>query len=101
MLRYLFLFYGADISRSRLDEALIQLGYSPLDASHAMPGGQRLDFLILALLERYERECAQADMPRRRQWLYTHCQALDQELQMMDQQSLRFLYFKGLRNFLH
>lgn len=100
MLRYLFLFYGADVSRSRLDEALTRLGYLPLDASHALPGGQRLDFLILALLERYERECAQADLIQRCQWLHTHCQALDKELQIMNQHNLRFLYFKGLRNFL-
>ena len=100
MLRYLFLFYGAEISRSRLDEALTRLGYLPLDASHAMPGGQRLDFLILALLERYERECAQADMIQRQHWLYIHCQALDKTLQIMNQHNLRFLYFKGLRNFL-
>ena len=100
MLRYLFLFYGAEISRSRLDEALTRLGYSPLDASHAMPDGQRLDFLILALLERYERECAQADMIQRQHWLYIHCQALDKTLQIMNQHNLRFLYFKGLRNFL-
>ena len=100
MLRYLFLFYGADVSRSRLDEALTLLGYLPLDASHALPDGQRLDFLILALLERYERECAQADMIQRCQWLHIHCQALDKELQRLNQQSLRFLYFKGLQNFL-
>lgn len=100
MLRYLFLFYGVNISRRQLDEALTQLGYLPLDASHALPGGQRLDFLILALLERYERECGQADTFHRQQWLYTHCQTLDQELQRMKQQNLRFLYFKGLRNFL-
>lgn len=100
MLRYLFLLYGAEISRSRLDEALTRLGYSTLDASHALSGGQRLDFLILALLERYERECAQADMIQRQQWLYIHCRALDKELQRMDQQSLRFLYFRGLHNFL-
>lgn len=100
MLRYLFLFYGAEISRNRLDEALTRLGYLPLDASHAMPGGQRLDFLILALLERYEQECVQADTSHRQQWLYIHCQALDKALQSMNQQNLRFLYFKGLRNFL-
>ena len=100
MLRYLFLFYGADVSRSRLDEALTRLGYLPLDASHALSGGQRLDFLILALLERYEQECAQWDMIRRYRWLHAHCQALDKELQLMNQQKLRFLYFKGLQNFL-
>ena len=100
ILRYLFLFYGADVSRSRLDHGLTQLGYMPLDASHALPGGQRLDFLILALLERYERECAQTDRRQRCQWLYIHCRELDMELQKRDLQSLRFLYFKGLRNFL-
>ena len=100
ILRYLFLFYGGDVSRSRLDEALTRLGYVKLDASHALSGGQRLDFLILALLERYERECAQADVIQRQQWLYIHCRALDKELQRMDQQSLRFLYFRGLHNFL-
>lgn len=100
ILRYLFLFYGADISRSRLDEALTRLGYLKLDASHALSGGQRLDFLILALLERYEQECAQADVIQRQQWLYIHCQALDKELQIRNQHSLQFLYFKSLRNFL-
>lgn len=100
MLRYLFLFYGADVSRSRLNEALTQLGYLPLDASHALPGGQRLDFLILTLLERYERECAQANQHHRCQWLRTHCQALDKQLQIINEPNLRFLYFKGLRNFL-
>lgn len=100
MLRYLFLFYGADVSRARLDHGLTYLGYLKLDASHALPGGERLDFLILALLEQYERECAQSDMIQRQQWLYIHCQALDQELQVLNQQNLRFLYFKGLRNFL-
>lgn len=100
MLRYLFLFHGADVSRTRLDHGLTQLGYLPLDASHALPGGERLDFLILALLERYERECVQADQRQRCQWLYIHCQELDRELQQRDRQNLRFLYFKGLRNFL-
>lgn len=100
MLRYLFLLYGAEINRSRLDEALTRLGYLPLDASHAMPDGQRLDFLILALLERYEQECGQADIFHRQQWLYIHCQALDKELQIRNQHNLRFLYFRGLRNFL-
>lgn len=100
MLRYLFLFYGADVSQNRLNEALTLLGYHPLDPSHALPDGQRLDFLILALLERYEEECAQAGELVRQRWLYHHCRELDRELQQADQQSLRFLYFKGLRNFL-
>lgn len=100
MLRYLFLFFGTEVSCSRLNDALTRLGYLPLDASHALPGGQRLDFLILALLERYEQECAQLDLIQRRQWLYTHCRALDQELQLKNQHSLRFLYFKSLQNFL-
>lgn len=100
MLRYLFLFYGADVSRSRLDAALTALGYAALDESHALPGGQRLDFLILKLLERWEAECAAGDRSHRQQRLQAHCQALDRELQRQDQQALRFLYFKGLQNFL-
>lgn len=100
MLRNLFLFYGADVSRKRLDDALTKLGYLALDETHALPDGQRLDFLILTLLERFEQECGDSDAAQRRQWLHTHCRMIDKELQQISMQSLRFLYFKGLRNFL-
>lgn len=99
MLRCLFLFFGPEVSCQKLNDALVHLGYAPLSADHALPGGQRLDALVLGVLALYE-TCAETEPSRRLAWLQSLCRALDQQLQLEKEPALRFLHFKALQNFL-
>ena len=96
MLRHLFLLLAPFVSREALDQGLTMLGYLPLDARHESRFGERIDFLVLKLLERYQQECVGKAPADCQSWLRRTCRIMDGFLQNRGHPELRFLYFKTL-----
>lgn len=96
MLRHLFLLLAPFVSREALDQGLTTLGYLPLDARHESRFGERIDCLVLKLLERYRQECVGKAPADCQSWLRRTCRSMDGFLQHRGHPELRFLYFKTL-----
>lgn len=96
MLRHLFLLSAPFVSRSLLDQGLETLGYCPLDEQHESRFGERTDFLVLRLLERYQQACRGQTPSCCRAWLRRTCRLMDAFLLHQGHPELRFLHFKTL-----
>ena len=98
MIRHLILLGIPFVNRRVLDEGLSSLGYLPLTEGHTMTDGARLDDLLLGFLERYESSCRGQDPQECAGWLRANLRTLDGCLIRRGAQSLRFMYFKALRD---
>ena len=96
ILRHLFLLLAPFVSRDTLDQGLTALGYLPLAARHESRFGERMDILVLKLLERYRQECVGKAPADCQSWLRRTCRIMDGFLQYRGHPELRFLYFKTL-----
>lgn len=96
MLRHLFLLSAPFVSRSLLDQGLETLGYCPLDGQHESRFGERTDFLVLRLLERYQQVCRGQTPSSCHAWLRRTCRLMDAFLLRCGHPELRFLHFKTL-----
>lgn len=96
MLRHLFLLLAPFVSREALDQGLTALGYLPLDARHESRFGERIDCLLLALLEQYRLACGGMSPSGSLAWLRRTCRAMDARLLQRGHPELRFLHFKTL-----
>lgn len=97
ILRHLFIFGMPYISRELISQRLDCLGYLPLKEDHTMTDGGRLDWLLLRLLELYEETCRGMEPEECSQWFQEACRILDKFFEDKGAQSLRFMYFKALR----
>lgn len=97
MLRHLFVMSAPFLSVKVMNERLAALGYAPLNRLHETRGGERLDSLILRLLEQYERDCRGKTPEEGLLWLQEVCREIDRELVEAKHTELRFLYFKALK----
>lgn len=97
MLRHILILGMPYISRSLIDERLTAFGYLPLQDEHTLVGGERMDWLLIRLLELYESGCRGLEPEQCSRWFQDACRILDQYFEEKGKNSLRFMYFKALR----
>ena len=96
MLRHLIILNGPAICLESVNEQLDLLGYLPLDREHTMTGGERLDALVIQLLESY-REIYDPLCPGdSHAWLQKMCRRLDAFFAEQGKPRMRFMHFKAL-----
>ena len=97
MLRHLLILGMPYISRELMDERLKAFGYLPLCEAHTQVGGERLDWLLIRLLELYETSCHGMEPDQCSKWFQDACRILDRYFIEQRKNSLRFMYFKALK----
>lgn len=63
-----------------MNDRLETLGYTPLAIDHETRWGERLDCLVIRLLERYETICADQTPDEGLSWLRQTCRGIDEAL---------------------
>ena len=96
MIRHLMILTAPFVNRRRLDDALKTLGFLPLTEDHHLPGGGKMDALLLGVLELYETACRGRDPEICAAWLKSTLRVLDLYLQENDGQKLRFMQYKSI-----
>lgn len=97
MIRHLILFGMPFINKEIINERLVQFGYIPLTENHSLVSGERLDWLLIRLLELYEAECTGKDPVICCSWFQNACKILDDHFIKNGMENLRFMYFKSLK----
>ncbi len=97
ILRHLFILGMPYLNRSLMDERLTVFGYVPLCEDHTLVGGERLDWLLIRLLELYETVCRGLEPEQCSRWFQDACRVLDRYFEKNGKNSLRFMYFKALK----
>ncbi len=96
MLRHLLILNAPMVSLETVNRQLDFLGYLPLSEDHTLTGGERLDSLVIRLLEGY-REVYDPRQPRRSLcWLQEACREMDRLFVEMKRPRMRFMHFKAL-----
>lgn len=98
MIRHLLIFGIPFINRELLSTRLKAFGYLPLDEQHTQVDGSCLDRLLLGFLELYEKNCTGKGPEFCSRWFHGAYRILDRFLEEQDSASLRFLYFKALKD---
>ncbi len=97
MIRHLLILGMPYISRELMNERLSAFGYCPLSEEHTLTSGERLDWLLLGLLKLYEINCRGMEPELCSRWFQDACRILDQYFERHGKSSLRFMYFKALK----
>lgn len=97
MIRHLFICKAPFINRVYMDTWLEEMGYLPLTEEHTLTGGESLDWLLIRLLELYEECCTGKEPEHCMRWLQNACRILDEFFEERGKNSLRFMYFKALK----
>lgn len=98
VIRHLLILGMPFVNRALMDERLETLGYMPLREEHTLVGGEHLDWLLIRLLELYDRCCTGKDPEECLRWFQSACRVLDQYFEEKGKPNLRFMYFKALRD---
>ncbi len=96
IIRHLIILLSPFLSRSRMNESLIALGFLPLTPDHHLPGGGKMDELLLGILEMYETVCEGESPDACRRWLKNTLRSLDQYLIDIEAPELRFMQYKSI-----
>lgn len=96
MLRHLILLNLPDLTLSEMNRQLKFLGYLPLCEEHTMAGGERLDWLLIRLIQLYEEISKKEDPEECVVWFQEACRTLDQIFQEENKPRMRFMHFKSL-----
>ncbi len=96
MLRHLFILNAPELTREKIDAQLVFLGYLPLCEEHTMAGGERLDLLLIRLLEGYAQVYDPGKPQESGAWLQETCRALDAFFEERGEPRMRFMHFKAL-----
>ena len=97
MIRHFIILGMPFLSKEMMDQRLIQFGYIPLTEEHSLVSGERLDWLLIRLLELYEEECTGKDPMTCSSWFQNACKSLDAYFIQEGMENLRFMYFKSLK----
>lgn len=97
MIRHLIILGAPALSLEWMNRQLKAFGYLELQEQHTLRCGERLDWLLIRLLDRYEafreghtaQECSL--------WLQRRCSQLDGCFASEGRSRLRFMYFKSLK----
>jgi hypothetical protein len=98
MIRHLLIFGMPYVNRRIMNERLETLGYLPLQEDHTLIGGERLDWLLLHLLELYEESCRGEEPENCNHWFQSACRLLDIYFEDRGKPNLQFMNFKALRD---
>lgn len=98
MIRHLFIFSMPFINRELMNQRLKNFGYLPLSREHTQVDGSRLDELVLGMLRLYEKYCTGKEPLECIKWFHQSYAWLDHYLEAKGNTSLRFLYFKALKD---
>ncbi len=96
ILRHLILLGMPDISLEWLNQSLSVLGYLPLEETHTLKTGERLDAILIRLMELYDSVREEMTPDEARLWMQQCCQALDRTFIQTGKKNLRFMHFKAL-----
>ena len=96
MLRHLLILNAPELAREKIDAQLAFLGYLPLCEEHTMAGGERLDRLLIRLLEGYARVYDPGKPQESGAWLQETCRELDAFFAGRGEPRMRFMHFKAL-----
>lgn len=97
MIRHLLILGMPFVNREIIDGKLSALGYLPLTEEHTLTGGERLDWLLIRLLELYEKCCVGKEPEECVIWFQEACRILDQYFAEKKEENLRFMFFKALK----
>lgn len=96
MIRHLIILCTPYLSRKRMDDELRFFGYLPLSEEHTLTGGERLDRLVIGILELYEKTCSGWEPEECTEWFQGCCRILDRYFAEKGSSGLRFMDFKTL-----
>lgn len=96
MIRHLFILCMPDISLDFMNQMLSAFGFLPLQEAHTLRSGERLDLLLIRLLQWYEEAVCDKSPRERCIWMQLRLQALDEVLARQGLRHLRFMLFKAL-----
>lgn len=94
--RHLLILGMPDITLGKLNEQLHFFGYLPLSEDHTMVQGERLDWLLIQLLTRYEDLLKIKDQQTCLLWFQKVCRTLDLFFMREGLLRMRFMHFKAL-----
>lgn len=97
MIRHLLIFGSPFLNRELLSRRLEMLGYLGLDERHTQVDGSRLDRLLLGFLDLYASCCTGRDPEACGRWIRKAYGRLDEYLAQGGHASLRFFYFKAMK----
>lgn len=96
MIRHLIILCMPYLSRKRLDDYLKIFGYLPLTENHTQTGGEYLDWLLIQIMDLYEKYCRGKEPEACAEWFQCCCRILDQFFAEKRADGLRFMDFKTL-----
>lgn len=97
MIRHVIILGMPFISKDIVNQRLSQFGFLPLTKEHSLPGGERLDWLLIRLFELYESKCRGKDPLECAIWFQKASRILDEYFYMEKKEEFRFMYFKSLK----
>ena len=97
MIRHLIILGVPYINKTLIDQYLEALGYLPLCEDHTLVSGERLDWILIRLLELYEECCTGMEPEQCTEWFQKSCRILDSFFEQAEKKNLRFMYYKALR----
>lgn len=95
-IRHLLILEMPDITLEKMNEQLKFFGYLPLNEEHTMIQGERLDWLLIQLLTRYEDLLKTEDRQTCLLWFQKACRTLDLFFMREGLPRMRFMHFKAL-----
>ncbi len=96
MIRHLFLLGMPELSPDFVNETLTGLGYLPLHPEHTLRTGERLDALLIGLLQLFDRTWIRRNGSDHTRQIQEALRILDKLLARQGQRHMRFMLFKAL-----
>ncbi len=96
MIRHLLILGMPWVGLDWLNEQLRTFGYLELKEHHTLRDGERLDWLLIRILRRYEEYRQDRPAAECFRWMRECCCALDTFFEKEGRRQLRFMYFKAL-----
>ncbi|MCF2680663.1 hypothetical protein JQM69_08155 [Faecalicatena contorta] len=96
MIRHILILRLPDITLEKMNEELQFFGYLPLTEDHTLVHGERMDWLLIHLLQLYESQCKEDPDTEKLLWFQKACRTLDSYFIRTRHPELRFMYFKAL-----
>lgn len=96
MLRHLIIFNLPQLTLDIINQQLAFLGYLPLCEEHTMAGAERLDWLLIRIIQLYEALCDKTDEEKSLAWFQKTCRVLDRFFVEEKEPKMRFMHFKAL-----
>lgn len=97
MIRHLLILGMPFVNWKIMDKKLSALGYLPLTEEHTLTDGERLDWLLVRLLELYEKCCTGKEPEECVIWFQKACLILDRYFAEKKEDNFRFMFFKALK----